>query len=297
MSSVHSNKTINSTTKRVTRSQSALTNIESPSKNSNNTNIENEKEIVNQTYGNIEKPSLMTNNSLHLTETTSEPQPVITNTVPIIDKDIVMGNTEVFEISSSSSQKLLTPIATPHNGPKRCNGPKSTTSQQSRSNALSQDKTLIKRLLKENAELKQLLHQSIQKIDSLQQLKNDITEIKKDILDNKEKIGQPTTNTFSHNTNQFNPQIDSFSDIDSLKTMTSLNEPTTQCPRKHTPENIQLNVSKHLITDNESENMESINYKESSNPAESFNNPSYSNNQAQTSTSSWYLNPLKQWTQ
>ncbi|RIA89568.1 hypothetical protein C1645_738546 [Glomus cerebriforme] len=114
MSLVRSDKTNNGTTRRVTRSQSTSTNIESLPKNSNNINIENEKEIINQTYGNIENLSLMINNPSIPKEIISEPQPVVTNTIPIIDKDIVMGNTEVFEITSSSPQKLLTPVITPH---------------------------------------------------------------------------------------------------------------------------------------------------------------------------------------
>ncbi|RIA79827.1 hypothetical protein C1645_839846 [Glomus cerebriforme] len=43
-----------------------------------------------------------------------EPQPVITNSITITDKDIVMGNTGIFEFSQSSKPSLLPEITTPH---------------------------------------------------------------------------------------------------------------------------------------------------------------------------------------
>ncbi|RIA91649.1 hypothetical protein C1645_736949 [Glomus cerebriforme] len=87
--------------------------------------------------------------------------------------------------------------------------PKSITSQTPKSNNITNDNTLINRLLQENAELKQLLRQSIEKIDALQQLKQDVTEIKKNTIDNKEKIGQLNTKTdiIISRTEEFNQNI------------------------------------------------------------------------------------------
>ncbi|RIA85064.1 hypothetical protein C1645_741860 [Glomus cerebriforme] len=110
MSSVTSNKSSNRTLKRVTRSQSASTNVES---HKFSTNLETEKNIIDQTYGTTPH-----NNNTQLNVPNNkeiEPQPVITNSVPITDKDIVMANTEVFEISETSKSSSLPAITTTHN--------------------------------------------------------------------------------------------------------------------------------------------------------------------------------------
>ncbi|RIA91127.1 hypothetical protein C1645_737317 [Glomus cerebriforme] len=224
-------------------------------------------------------------------------------------------------IQSSSKQNNNNNLY-PRNRTKQQHGPK--------------NKTLIERLLQENAELKQLLHQSIQKIDSLQNLKNDVVEIKKNVLDNKEKIGQVNTkadiilsrteelnqniisldktpqrnptykrrkeikSTYTPNVTStiasFNPQIDSFSNVGSLQTITSINEPNNFQSKKHTTGDIHLTVPKCYIMEQESEFMENMNYEESSNVSESLNDQPPTKNSAQPSSSTWF-NLLKQWIQ
>ncbi|RIA79145.1 hypothetical protein C1645_841420 [Glomus cerebriforme] len=165
----------------------------------------------------------------------------------------------------------------------------------------SQQQNLNQQLLKENAELKFLLQQAIQKINNLQSLQKDVNEIKKNVLDNKEKIIQtnmkvdiiisrteelnqnilnaqstdnnnpitykrkkeklltPNTNDFAKKYS-FNPQIDSFSDIGGLKTISSIanNKPTEPTTNKFS---LPLNPTRHLINETESEYMDSINYE------------------------------------
>ncbi|RIA91648.1 hypothetical protein C1645_736948 [Glomus cerebriforme] len=111
MSSVKSNKSSNNIQKRVTRSQSASN---SPSTATFNTNLANEQNIIAQTYSINKTPEQNNNIPLQTPTTESEITSVITNTMPVIDKDIVMANTEIFEISSSSPPKLISPVTTPH---------------------------------------------------------------------------------------------------------------------------------------------------------------------------------------
>ncbi|RIA81428.1 hypothetical protein C1645_864985 [Glomus cerebriforme] len=139
---------------------------------------------------------------------------------------------------------------------------KSNPTPNNRNQIPPHNDNILQQLLKENAELKSLLEQSLQKSNVLQTVQKEITEIKKNILDNKEKISQTNTKvdiilnrtdelnqnilaiqpTNEHNTtyrrkkekftsssatNQpnkfnFNPQIDFFSDIGSLQTIESL---------------------------------------------------------------------------
>ncbi|RIA81068.1 hypothetical protein C1645_835314 [Glomus cerebriforme] len=199
------------------------------------------------------------------------------------------------------------------------------------------DRKLIEQLLKENAELKTLLHQSIQKLNNLQSITKDIAEIKKNVLDNKEKIAQTNTkidivitrteelnqnvlninvlnekpqstyrrkreklssSTPKDNTNKFsfNPQIDSFSDIGSLKTISSIPDNANKSIANKNDFSIPLTIPKHLINETESEIMESMVYEES--PSQSVNDNSqydYDNNLGETSTSQWNFNPLKNW--
>ncbi|RIA89079.1 hypothetical protein C1645_851664 [Glomus cerebriforme] len=111
MSLVISNKNSHHTQKRVTRSQSALNNSVM---SNNKTNLDNEKEIIKQTYGNNNISEQSNNTPSQQDNTPPEITPVIKNTIPINDRDIVIANTEVYEITSSSSPKLFLPVTTPH---------------------------------------------------------------------------------------------------------------------------------------------------------------------------------------
>ncbi|RIA86735.1 hypothetical protein C1645_740621 [Glomus cerebriforme] len=113
MSSVHSNKSSNKTQRRVTRSQSIANNMENSSKTTIPTILDNEKNIVSETYG----PSPYINISTQLNseiKTNIENTAVITTTIDTSDKDIIMGNTidtnnSLLQSSSSSLLAITTP--------------------------------------------------------------------------------------------------------------------------------------------------------------------------------------------
>ncbi|RIA82751.1 hypothetical protein C1645_834879 [Glomus cerebriforme] len=201
----------------------------------------------------------------------------------------------------------------------------------------NQNDILLQQILKENAELKSLLQQSLQKINALQTIQKDITDIKKNVLDNKEKISQTNTKVdivitrteelnqnvlaiqpankhdtqyrrkkekinptpFNKTTNKynFNPQIDSFSDIGSLKTIESIIDDNTGKETTTNKYSLNINPPKHLINDTESKYMENINYEDSSFLTESLQDPyETSSRLGETSTSQWNFNPLRKWT-
>ncbi|RIA91592.1 hypothetical protein C1645_736971 [Glomus cerebriforme] len=189
---------------------------------------------------------------------------------------------------------------------------------------------------KRKCRIKSLLQQSIQKINTLESIQKDINEIKKNVLDNKEKITQTNTkvdivitrteelnqniltiqpmnqNTYTHrrkkeklltpNTNDtsnkfaFNPKIDTFSNIGSLKTISSIPDNNFIKPSTGNNYLIPINPPKHLINETESEYMENMNYEESSSPSDNAQNIyDQSNNLGEPSTSQWNFNPLKNW--
>ncbi|RIA95712.1 hypothetical protein C1645_733835 [Glomus cerebriforme] len=198
----------------------------------------------------------------------------------------------------------------------------------------TQENNLLQQLLKENAELKSLLQQLIHKINALESIQKDVNKIKKNILDNKEKITQTNakvdiiitrteelnqnvlttqhtnqnTNTYrrkkekliqptnnnSSNKYNFNPQIDTFSDIGRLKTISSILDTNINNTTPIKNYTIPINPPKHLINETESEYMESINYEESSSPSDIIQNTyDNSNNLSEQSTSQWNFNPLR----
>ncbi|RIA80634.1 hypothetical protein C1645_838352 [Glomus cerebriforme] len=156
---------------------------------------------------------------------------------------------------------------------------------------------LLQQLLKENAELKSLLQQSIQKINTLELIQKDVNEIKKNVLDNKEKIIQTNTKvdiiitrTEELNQNVLAIQPTNQNTYTHRRKKEKLLTSTINDPSNKYTFNPQIDTFSNI------EYMESMNYEESSSPSDNAQNTyDQSNNFGEQSTSQWNFNPLRKW--